>query len=185
MTTELMRTINTLFNKQGHMQYGEQITQQEHAMQCAELAIKSGASRELIIAALLHDIGHLLAETSIAYGNYRHDQVGADYLSHWLSKEITEPIRLHAQAKRYLCNKDLDYYDSLSTASKDSLVNQGGIMSEVECEAFEQEAYFHQAIQLRRWDDEGKDVTLTHNNFGRYLQYLLDLTPTNQRDTIV
>ncbi|MCL9780260.1 HD domain-containing protein [Vibrio sp. S4M6] len=185
MTTELLNTLTNLYDELGHMRYGEDVSQSQHAMQCAELAIKDGASEALIIAALLHDIGHLLEQTSIAYGNYRHDKLGAEYLSHWLPPEVTEPIRLHAQAKRYLCATVPNYYETLSAASKDSLANQGGVMSNLECLSFEKETYFKQAVQLRRWDDEGKDITLSHENFSGYLQHLQNVVPTNQRDNIV
>ncbi|MCL6416939.1 HD domain-containing protein [Aestuariirhabdus sp. Z084] len=161
-----------LFSVEGNQTYGENITQTEHAVQCAELAARSGAGNELIAAALLHDIGHLLAATDVAFGNYQHDRVGADYLSAYFPPAVTEPIRLHAQAKRYLCSVEEGYLADLSTASLDSFHHQGGLMTEEEQRAFMQQEYAEEAIQLRRWDDEGKIEEMSLQPFAQYRVYL-------------
>lgn len=164
--------ISQLFVEQGNNSYGEDITQTEHAVQCAELAILANESDELISAALLHDIGHLIATTDIAYGNYKHDSVGADFLSKHFATSVTEPIRLHAQAKRYLCSVEPGYLEGLSAASLDSFNHQGGLMSNIEQQKFMAETYAEQALKLRRWDDEGKVQELSQQPFEHYLPHL-------------
>ena len=169
---QIVEKISQLFNQQGGHTYGENVTQTEHAVQCAELAVRSNADAELVSAALLHDIGHLLAATDVAFGNYKHDAVGAQYLSEYFPAAVTEPIRLHAQAKRYLCSTEAQYLTDLSAASLDSLQHQGGLMSEAEQLEFMQGPFALQAIKLRRWDDEGKVEELSEKGFEHYLPYL-------------
>ena len=158
-----------LYDAEGHHTYGEGINQIEHAVQCAELAKRQGESAELITAALLHDVGHLMATTDIAFGNYKHDSIGAEYLAPHFPAAVTEPIRLHAEAKRYLCAVEKGYLEDLSEASLDSLHHQGGLMNEEEQAEFLKEAFAEDAIKLRRWDDEGKDEELTNKQIAHYL----------------
>ena len=169
---QIVEKISQLFKQQGGQTYGENVTQTEHAVQCAELAVRANASTELVSAALLHDIGHLLAATDVAFGNYKHDAVGAQYLSEYFPAAVTEPIRLHAQAKRYLCSTEAAYLSDLSAASLDSLEHQGGLMSETEQFEFMQGPFALQAIKLRSWDDEGKVEELSEKQFEHYLPYL-------------
>lgn len=164
--------IASLFATEGSQTYGEDITQTEHAVQCAELAVRAGESAEMITAALLHDIGHLLAATDLAFGNYKHDKVGADYLAEYFTPAVTEPIRLHAQAKRYLCAVEDGYLADLSAASLDSLHHQGGLMNEQEQQAFVAGGFAEAAIKLRRWDDEGKIQELSMLPFDHYLPHV-------------
>ncbi|MCV6611633.1 MAG: hypothetical protein OIF55_12740 [Amphritea sp.] len=159
-----------LYDAEGHHTYGEGITQIEHAVQCAELALREGESAQMVTAALLHDVGHLMATTDIAFGNYKHDSIGADYLTPHFPPAVTEPIRLHAQAKRYLCAVEQDYLAGLSDASLDSLQHQGGLMDPVEQEAFLQEPFADAALRLRRWDDEGKVDELSNKQIADYLE---------------
>lgn len=167
-----IQQIASLFDAQGNQTYGEDINQIEHAVQCAELAIIAGESSELVVAALLHDIGHLIAATDLAFGNYKHDVIGAEFLAPYFPKEVTEPIRLHAQAKRYLCAVEDGYLAGLSAASLDSLNNQGGLMSASEQQAFLQDPFAQASIKLRRWDDEGKVQELSQHGIRHYLPYL-------------
>ncbi|UTW11566.1 phytanoyl-CoA dioxygenase family protein [Marinobacterium rhizophilum] len=168
----ITRQISELFRANGSQTYGEDITQTEHAVQCAELAVRAGETSAMVTAALLHDIGHLMAATDLAFGNYKHDSIGAEYLQNYFPAEVTEPIRLHAQAKRYLCSTEDGYLAGLSAASLDSLQNQGGLMSEAEQAAYLQEPYALQAIKLRRWDDEGKVLELSSRPFDHYLAHM-------------
>ncbi len=176
---EVVETIAAVYAAQGNHSYGENISQIEHAVQCAELAIRDNESPQLIAAALMHDIGHLLAATDVAFGNYRHDAVGADYLAKYFPAELTEPVRLHAQAKRYLCTVEPGYFERLSEASVDSLNHQGGLMDQQEQLEFKQGVFFQQAIKLRRWDDEGKIDELSKQGFNHYLPYIEDSLTKN------
>ncbi len=175
-----IQTVVDLFNDQGNLTYGEDITQIEHAVQCAELAVRAGESDELISAALLHDIGHLMAASDIAFGNYKHDSIGADYLSPYFSAAVTEPIRLHAQAKRYLCTVEKGYFEDLSAASVDSLNHQGGLMTEQEITEFAAGEFFEDSIKLRRWDDEGKSLELSKQSIEHYVGHLMAVIKPEQ-----
>ena len=156
--------VAVLFNYmeiRGQSFYDEAVTQLEHALQCAALATQNDASPTLITSALLHDIGHFIldehnADVVFLNTDLNHEEIGAQYLEPFFPKTITTPIRLHVPAKRYLCTTDATYYDGLSEASKMSLKLQGGVMSDVEQDGFEQIPYFRDALTLRRWDDMAK-----------------------------
>lgn len=150
-----------LFRTRGHDEYfGEDVSQLEHALQAANLAAQSNASQALIAAALLHDIGHMLRglpENIADQGiDDIHEAAGANWLAKRFGPEVTEPIRLHVDAKRYLCFADAGYRAELSPASIQSLALQGGACTEDEAHAFESNAYFQDAVSLRRWDDAAK-----------------------------
>lgn len=144
----------------GRMYFGEAVTQLEHALQTAALAEQSGAPHALVAAALLHDLGHLLHgmdEDVASRGiDAHHEDVAGQWLSSHFGPAITEPIRLHVAAKRYLCTVDAGYAAALSEASRESLVLQGGVMSPVDLAAFEQMPWAPDATALRRWDDAAK-----------------------------
>src|ERR1700757_2261608 len=118
--------IFTLFERRGHAAYfGEAVSQLEHALQTAHQADQKGAPDYLIIAALLYDLGHLLhgmPEDIAALGvDGQHQEIGAAWLSRHFNTAVTEPIRLHVAAKRYLCAVDTQYHQQLSPASVHSL----------------------------------------------------------------
>jgi len=154
-------TIISLFNSRGDEAYfGEPVSQSEHALQAAALAARENAGDSLIIAALLHDIGHLLhgesediAERGI---DAAHEALSANWLRNHFGPEVTEPAGLHVEAKRYLCTTDERYFDGLSPASQQSFLLQGARMSADEIRAFEQNPYFRDSLRLRRWDDTAK-----------------------------
>jgi phosphonate degradation associated HDIG domain protein len=149
------------FKNAGGGQYGDEaVTQLGHALQCAMLAQQSGAADSLVAAALLHDIGHLVGAgdlTAAAKGiDKRHEDIGSDHLAPWFPPAVTEPIRLHVAAKRYLCATDARYYDGLSDGSRTSLAVQGGPFTETEAAEFIAMPHAPGAVDLRRWDDRAK-----------------------------
>ncbi len=150
-----------LFATQGGSSYiGEPITQLQHALQAATLARNEGATPALVVAALLHDVGHLLLSDATATRrgvDTRHEDMGSRYLQRWFGGEVTEPIRLHVAAKRYLV-RDPAYAQTLSEESQRSLVVQGGPMTNAEVGRFEAESAHAAALRLRRWDDAAKVV---------------------------
>jgi phosphonate degradation associated HDIG domain protein len=162
MTDPRFDTIAALITRFGALHYGEAITQMGHVLQCGQLAIDAGADDALIVAALLHDIGQFIddagtmAETLAHDG--RHEELGAQFLSRWFGPEVTEPVRLHVAAKRYLCAVKPGYAAALSGASQLSLALQGGAMTEDEIAAFAANPWFEQAVRLRHFDDGGKRV---------------------------
>lgn len=162
-----------LFEKRGHDAYfGEGVSQQEHALQAASLAEDSNARPALVVAALLHDIGHLihgLPEDIADQGvDGQHEAAGATWLKAHFGPEVTEPIRLHVDAKRYLCATDPAYRAQLSPSSQQSLELQGGPASPAEMRAWEANPFFSGAILLRRWDDTAKVPGLKVADFEHY-----------------
>lgn len=149
-----------LFDTHGDDRYDEELSQRDHALQTAALALAAGADDSLVVAALLHDVGHLL---DLAAGGTadtprlaRHEQVGATALSALFDESVTAPIELHVEAKRYLTAVDPKSIDRLSNGSRASLVRQGGPMDEAEVVRFRTRRWFAEACALRRWDDDGK-----------------------------
>ena len=154
---ELEETLSTA----GQALYGgEEVSQLAHALQCAALAEASGADAYLITATLLHDIGHLVdgrfEEGQVKDIDRKHEDIGAGFLSRHFPDSVTAPIRLHVDAKRYLCQTDPTYFDGLSDASVRSLRLQGGPFSKDEAMTFIRQPFAEDAVKLRLWDDEGK-----------------------------
>jgi phosphonate degradation associated HDIG domain protein len=164
-----------LYLDQGHALYdGELVTQLEHALQCAVLAETADQSSEMIVACLLHDLGHLLhswGESAADRGiDDRHEYRAIPALRHLFGPAVTGPIRLHVQAKRYLCAVDRTYYAELSAASKQSLTLQGKIFSDQEASTFIAQPYAQEAVQLRRWDDQAKIVGVSTPPLEHFIQ---------------
>lgn len=172
---QVIDEIEALFAAHGGEAYGEDVTQLEHMLQCAACALSEEASDSLIAAALLHDVGHLIEEADDAYGYHKHDRSGAAYLSERFGPEVSEPVRLHVAAKRYLCAVEKDYFDCLSPASVHSLSKQGGPMNETEIAAFEANPLHKDAVRLRRWDDKGKVEGLKVEGLTHYRPLLESL----------
>ena len=163
---DIITDILQLFNEKGHSEYGgEAVTQLEHALQTATLARENNASDQLITAALLHDIGHLLHDlpndAPLKGIDDVHENKAAVFLRKYFPEAVTEPVRLHVMAKRYLSSTEETYYSLLSEPSKQSLVLQGGLMSSIEVSSFEQNPFFSDAVKLRKWDDQAKVQELT------------------------
>lgn len=157
----IAQEIVDLFEKQGDAAYfGEAVSQKEHALQSAELAVREGAPDSLVVAALLHDIGHLLhhlPEDIAQQGiDGEHEEVGNRWLVEYFPASVAEPVRLHVAAKRYLCAVHPDYQAKLSPASQQSLMLQGGPFTAAEVAEFESNPFFKDAVRLRHWDDAAK-----------------------------
>ena len=148
--------IARLFAAHGGATYGEGVTMTEHALQTAAEAEAAGADETLVAAALLHDVGHFVEPPDDAYGHHGHGEAGAAYLRRHFGPEVSEPVRLHVAAKRYLCAVEPAYARELSPASTHTLAKQGGPMDAAEAAAFEAEPYRETALALRRFDDAGK-----------------------------
>ncbi len=163
-----------LFEKRGRNAYlGEPVSQIEHALQAAHQAVQDDAPDSLVVAALLHDIGHLLHDLGEDIADRgidaRHEVAGSSWLARNFGPEVAEPARLHVAAKRYLCATEPSYHDGLSPASQLSLKLQGGPMSTVEAAEFEANPHATDAVRLRRWDDEAKIADLVVPGLETYL----------------
>jgi len=172
-------TIVSLYRDKGDATYGEGVSQTVHALQCAKVAEEMGAGPELIIATLLHDIGHLLhgrAEDIAEQGiDMAHQIIGEKYLGRWFSDKVSRPVGMHADAKRYLCAVEDGYFAGLSPASLRSLELQGGTMTDDETRDFEREAMFDDAILLRRCDEAGKDPDMQTRQLTDYIPLMRSL----------
>lgn len=155
--------LERLFDSEGGREYlGESVTVADHMLLTASAARHSGAAPEMVVACLFHDVGHFMGAMSglalMEGSDNQHEDIAAQWLGQWFGPEITEPVRLHVAAKRYLCATDASYYDRLSDASKFTMRVQGGDMSAEEVAAFAAEEYADAACQLRRFDDLGKNT---------------------------
>ncbi|HNB27503.1 MAG TPA: metal-dependent phosphohydrolase [Alphaproteobacteria bacterium] len=168
--------IRAAFAKRGADSYGEGVSQLEHALQCGACAERDGASPALITATLLHDIGHLLHDLPQDIADQgidtEHESLGSAWLSQHFGPDVTEPVRLHVAAKRYLATVEKGYYELLSAASIQSLKLQGGLMSPEETRKYEAERFAADGIKLRRWDDEGKIVGARTPDLGHFEKFV-------------
>lgn len=169
----LSQELQAIYDRRGADTYfGEAVTMSEHGLQAAHFAQAAAAPEALVVAALLHDIGHLLIAVPDDIADWhhdaRHERIGAGWLSRRFGPEVSEPVRLHVPAKRYLCAADPAYSARLSPASVRTLELQGGPMSPTERAAFESEPYWREAVRLRQWDDEGKVAGLRTPAFADY-----------------
>lgn len=159
--SQFTKQLSALFASRGSQPYGEAISQAQHALQCATLAERSGCSNSLVVAALLHDIGHLLDDDDAdVTSDLHHEDRGAELLRALTAESVWQPIRLHVAAKRYLCAVDPVYHSTLSAASRQSLATQGGPFDGRQVEAFLRAPFAQDALTLRRLDDLGKDPAM-------------------------
>ena len=167
--------IERLFADHGHIEYaGEGVSQLEHALQSAQLAERDGAGPELVTAALLHDLGHMLnlqGETPSARGiDDQHQYFAVPFLRGLFPAAVIEPIRLHVDAKRALCALEAGYYEALSEDSKRSLALQGGTYSPADAAAFRAKPHAEDAMRLRRWDDAAKIPGASTPSLSHFLE---------------
>jgi phosphonate degradation associated HDIG domain protein len=171
-----LEQIRAAFARRGVETYGEGVSQLEHALQCAACAERDGAGPALIAATLLHDIGHLIHDLPVDIADQgidaQHESLGSAFLSQYFGPDVTEPVRLHVAAKRYLATVEPGYFDLLSPASVKSLHLQGGLMKTDETGRFADERYAEDAVKLRRWDDEGKIVGATTPDLAHFERYI-------------
>ena len=171
-----------LYKKHGGEEYfGEPVTQLQHAFQSAELARAQNCDEEMVLAAFLHDIGHIcVAEHNVAkmdnYGVMNHEKIGAAFLRmRRFSERLVKLVQAHVSAKRYLTYKDEFYFQRLSEASRQTLVFQGGKMSHDEAFVFESDQLYHEMITMRKIDELAKedlptgDLQLFHELIVKHL----------------
>ncbi len=176
--TSMLTRLERLFAERGAEEYhGEAVSQLEHALQSAALAEADGCSPATIVAALLHDIGHMLhghGENCAEAGtDDRHEELGVRFLRKAFGPEVTEPVRLHVAAKRYLSTGIHPAYPALlSPASVRSLALQGGPMSSEEVAAFERNPHSAEAARIRVFDDRAKVAGLATPPFTHFRRYL-------------
>ena len=182
---EVIKKIGEVYSTRGDERYGtEPVSQLQHALQAAQLAREAGAEPSQVVAALLHDIGHLwdhheMPQSEAENLDDQHEYRANRWLREHFGSNVADPIRLHVRAKRYLCTVDPGYEEHLSPVSRKSFHDQGGAMSEDEVAEFESESSMEDALALRRWDDQAKEpnrVTPSLNDFKSEIEACLRLS---------
>ncbi len=162
-----------IFARRGGEEYlGEAVTMSEHMLQAARCAELAGQTDEVIVAALLHDIGHFTSE----FGTYssddtedrHHEDAGGDVLAPFFPPRVVDCVRHHVAAKRYLCAARPDYLRQLSDASVHTLQLQGGPMGDKEVAAFERNPHWREIVKVRIYDDIGKRAGVPTKTFADY-----------------
>jgi len=163
MTDRLLRAMA----HSGARRYGaERVSELAHALQCVELAEAAGADEQLTLACLLHDVGRFAVDQALIYdrieggraGSRGHHEVGAELLAPFVPERVAWLVRMHADAKRYLCTVEPGYHATLSPASQHTLTLQGGLMTPEEVARHAAHPWLADALRLRRWDDQAKVV---------------------------
>lgn len=179
-----------IFLRRGSEEYlGEAVTMEQHMLQAAHYAETAGEPEEVVVAALLHDIGHFTSE----FGSYspedlidrKHEESGARVLQHLFPVLIIDCIQYHVAAKRYLCSVKPEYFDKLSAASVHSLELQGGPMHAEEAAEFSSNPNLAQIVNVRSYDDAGKDASLKTQSFAYYapmIQRVVDRFVSEDQD---
>ncbi|GAA4868433.1 2-trimethylaminoethylphosphonate dioxygenase [Kitasatospora terrestris] len=176
--TAALDALERLFEGEGAGEYlGEAVTLAQHMLQAGALARAAGAPDHLVAAALLHDVGHFHGSgLKLMRGeDNRHGRTGADWLARWFGPDVTEPVRLHVAAKRYLCATEPGYRERLSEASEFTLQVQGGPMTGAEAERFAALPGVQDAVAVRRWDEQAKDPALPTPSFAGFRPLLARL----------
>ncbi|MFI9271752.1 phosphonate degradation HD-domain oxygenase [Kitasatospora sp. NPDC052896] len=176
----VLDTLQDLFEGEGAGEYlGEAVSMAEHMLQAGVLAERAGAPDELVAAALLHDVGHFHGAVTgrelMTGTDNRHSHTGADWLAQWFGPEVTEPIRQHVAAKRYLCAVEPGYRESLSEASEYTLQVQGGPMTAEQAADFAQLPGSTEAVAVRRWDEQAKAADARTPDFAHFRPLLARL----------
>ena len=162
-TEQVIDEVFALYERFGDSDYiGEPVSQIEHMSQAAQLAMAEGFDDEVVLAAFFHDIGHICAESAENMGGFgvvSHERLGADYLRRaGFSERMAKLVEYLVQAKRYLTLRQPGYYQLLSEASIRTLGYQGGVMSESEADAFEQDPLCQLSLRMRVWDEQAKQM---------------------------
>jgi [1-hydroxy-2-(trimethylamino)ethyl]phosphonate dioxygenase len=170
--TVLEEIVKLYEHRGGSAYFGESVSMTEHGLQAAHFARAAGAPSSLIVAALLHDVGHLVEEVPDDLADWTtdagHERIGAEWLARRFPPAVSEPVRLHVPAKRYLLATDPGYLANLSSASVVTLKLQGGAMSAAEAARFETERFHREAVLVRRCDDRGKVAGLRTAGLADY-----------------
>ena len=177
MSDALRQELLTIFTGRATRRYGlSAINQLQHALQAAAHAEADGAPAATVLASLLHDVGHMihrLGEDPAARGiDDVHEELGAKWLAERFEPDVSEPVRLHVAAKRYLCTVESDYFGKLSPDSVRSLELQGGLMSSDEVTSFRANPFHAEAVRLRRYDEAAKDPRATTPDFDHFLRHV-------------
>ena len=175
MSREIIEKIIKKYQTNKDFYLGEKVTIAEHMIQTAMLAEKNNSPQSLICACLLHDIGHFIIKDPDQLVSKsvdgKHEDIAFNFLKNYFKPEVTEPIKLHVNAKRYLC-REKSYYNLLSKASKVSLELQGGKMNNDEAQKFVLLKHHKDAITLRKYDDEGKIPNMKIKNINDYKELI-------------
>ena len=176
---KIYQELQNIFEESEYLDFfGEELSQLDHALQCAHLAVEHKSPQHIVLACLFHDLGQLVAPDGTqaigSLGYIGHEKIAADFLSkRGFKKDVTELIAGHISAKRYLVFKNADYNNKLSPASQKTLARQGGPMIAPEADKFTQDPLLEQKVQLRLWDEEAKIKGKKVPKFANYKEIIL------------
>lgn len=177
-----------LFRLRGGLSYGEQVTVEQHSLQAAFFAEQAGEDDEMIVAALVHDVGHLLHDMGENIADHgvdsEHENIADPWLKARFPLSVSESARLHVAAKRYLCATNPEYLENLSEASLKSLNLQGGPMDENEAADFSSGPFFDRALALRYFDDLGKEPDLVVPSLEHYREKVEAVCTSNKEGAV-
>jgi len=172
--------IISLYQQHGGEEYaGEKVSQLEHMVQSAQIAAYNGFDQDVVLAAFLHDIGHICVSafpvnSMDGFGIIDHEKIGAQFLlSKGFSPKVARLVESHVEAKRYLTHRYPEYYDGLSEASKKTLEYQGGKMSAEEAAAFQQDPLFELIVAMRKIDEQAKVQDLPLPQWTNYRELIM------------
>lgn len=177
---EITGLLRDIFRRRGDESYlGEPVSMTEHMLQTAWIAEQAGEDRTVVVAALLHDIGHYTGEFGDDYIDIgvdnMHEVAGERFLGRWFPPEVTEPVRWHVDAKRYLCAVDPSYFSTLTEASVRTLELQGGPMDPEEVVRFSANPWLDSIVRVRRYDDGGKVPGRKTPDLEHYLEMVREV----------
>jgi phosphonate degradation associated HDIG domain protein len=176
MTKNPLAEALDIFLEQGMRPYTEVVSQLEHALQCAWLAEKESGDGDLIAAAFLHDIGHMMQKHGQGAADRgiddKHEDIARGWAARHFNARVAQAVGLHVDAKRYLCAVRPDYFGTLSPASVKSLELQGGPMDVFEVREFEAQPHYEDAVKVREWDDRAKTAGLETPGIDHFRPYL-------------
>lgn len=174
---DIRQVLIDIYASKANGRYGlSDVNQLQHALQSAALAERDGEPSTFIAAALLHDVGHMIHEHGEDAADHgiddTHEELAGRWLARYFGPEVSEPVRLHVPAKRYLCAVDESYFGKLSLDSVKSLALQGGPMSPAEVTEFERNPHFEAAVRLRKIDDQAKDPAAATPGFLHFVRHI-------------
>jgi len=170
--------IIAIFTKNGSQKYRiEPVTQLQHGLQAASMALEETEDAQLVTAALLHDIGHLMSEEDMPQSTENnlddnHEEKAYRWLLENFGQRVADPVLLHVAAKRYLCTENSNYIGHLSPTSLKSFHDQGGKMTDKEKADFESQTFYEEAVLLRKWDDRAKNPDMKTPELEQFVPHL-------------
>ncbi len=125
------------------------MAQLHHALLCADIARSDGASDELVLCALCHDVGKIM-------GYEHHGEISAGMLRPYVSDASYRVVKAH---------QDFEAYHIREHAPQMALLR----------EAYKHEPWYELAIQFAQWDQAAFDASAKTSALGDYVDLIKQL----------